>query len=428
MKKLLRTLNHLGKAFRNESRPKLDIQELEKVTRSEVMELVDWELKQGEERQKLFGVGSWSLLVGLAGTIWATASLPTLGAASLGRVALAFVLLESSLAALRTVWTAATKTPEMLDLNRALRMSIVGGTETNVSPALSIFQSGLLLMATLCWNEPQMKIASGCVCSLLLLSILGNALVLVLLRVDFPIIVWPNTNPSRHLRPIFITTGYVVIAIAVPLIAWGWTGATSRFPPLLDWQVAGLVVAGAYLLRQLLSSQAQARHQDFLRHLRRDLALGFETPSQAAEKMAWRLSGFPAEIYVKGRFRALTAELKTLKALLDKASEQIEKAVEDLKKPDNVKIEIVRTAAARFFADQIKGSTGRNFGLMGNSQAALFFAIGGDAAKGTEDFKKWDATRLEAEAAGKRYEKAYQELEVLLQNTGAGPYDRGQKE
>ncbi len=402
------------RAFQKEVRPKLEIPELEKVTREELLKLVDWELKQGEDRQKLFGVGSWSLLVGLAGAVWATASLPVLKDAELGAVALAFFLLESTLIALRVVWTAATRSPEAMDVDRSFRASIAGGADTNIAPVLSIVQSLLLLLAAFCWNDEMLRIAFYSVCGVLILSFLGQLFLLLFLKLDIQIILSRTSSEGQLLRPFLLYGLFVVLSVSVPVITWGWVGVNGKPPHLGDWQLAGLVVAAAYLLRQLLSSQAQARHQDFLRHLYRDLVLGFETPNGAAIKIAWRLSGFPTNIYIAGRFRALTSQHNQFQKFLEEQIPQLEAAVADLKNAEGEARETLRRAAANFLASRLPGRTAAGAGAMADMQAVLFLAFAGKAAKNSDGYKDWENSRKQVEVIGRGYEQAYAELQVLV--------------
>ena len=130
--------------------------------------------------------------------------------------------------------------------------------------------------------------------------------------------------------------------------------------------------------------------------------------------MAWHLSGFPADIYVKGRFRALTNELNRFHAGLEEQTGQIELAVNDMKKAVGEAREKVRIRATEFLATRLHGSILGRAGVMGSSQAETFLALAGADAKKTEEFKNWDEAQKKVEAAGKRYEKAYQELQTLL--------------
>jgi len=397
-----------------EWRPKLEIPELEKLDRKDVLELVDWELKQGEEQQKMFGVGSWPLLVGLGGTVWAVASLPILSTAQTAGVSLAFVLLESTLVALRVLWSIATRTPEAFDINRAMRTSIIAGADTNASPVLSIFQCSLMLIATQCWSEPTLRLAAACVSGVLILSMTGSLLALAMFRLDVHIVTRRKSHSRKSVRVIYLTTAYLMTSISVPIIAWVWVSFLQKYPPLVDWEVAGLFVAAAYLLRKLLTSQAQARHQNFLRLLRRDLVLGFETASGAALKIAWRLSGFPTDVYVKARFQGLLKELQEYETLLKTQADQIAKALENLETANEQEKAVVCSAAQKFLKAQLRGGVAGQAGAMVNMRAELFFTFAGEEAKTSEDYRRWKSAQSEVEAAGRHYEKLYSKLELCL--------------
>lgn len=409
-------LQEIHRQLRREARPKLDIPELEKVTQPEILELVDWELKQAEDQQKLFGVGSWSLLVGLAGTIWATASLPILKEAKIELVAVAFVLLESSLAMLRFVWTTATRSPEALDTNRALRTSIIAGADTNIGPMLSIFQNSVMFLAALVWIKAGHSTAALMICLTLTLCIVGNLIGLAFLRLDIHIAQRkPSQKAASKNLSVYITTVFLLLALAVPAIGWIAVQSSGELPPLANWQVAGLLVAAAYLLRQFLSSKAQARHQDFLRHLRRDLVLGFAKPPEAALKLAWQLSGFPTEVYVRGRLRALTSELGVVEGMLTKSAEQIKNAIADVKGAEEGEKAKICSVAANFLQNQVQAQTASKFGDMGKSQADIFLGVFGDDAKRSADYKNWEAAHQKLDAIGKAYAQSYQELLALVQ-------------
>jgi len=414
--RLISALNEVRKRFQQEARPELDIPELEKVTQSEVLELVDWELKQAEDQQKLFGVGSWSLLVGLAGTIWATASLPALKESNVELVAIVFLLFESSLAFLRIAWTTATRSPEALDTNRTLRTSIIAGTDTNTAAMLSIFQNGVMFLATLFWFKAGHFTAAWIMCIILALCILGNIVGLAFLHLDIHIAP-KSSNRKRNPKSLLlcITAIHLLLALALPSIGWLTIQNSEELPPLPNWQVAGLLVAAAYLLRQFLSAKAQARHQAFLRDLRRDLVLGFEVPSNAALQLAWRLSGFPTKIYVRGRLRALTKELCMIEDALNKCIEQIKLAIAAVKNAKDEERATICTAASKFLQDQLQGRTAAKVGEMGKSQAEVFLALFGDDAKKFEDYKNWEIAQQKLDAVGKSYEQIYQELLALVQ-------------
>lgn len=414
--RLFSGLQEIRQQLQREARPKLDIPELEKITQSEVVGLVDWELKQAEEQQKLFGVGSWPMLVGLAGIIWATVSLPALKDAKLELVAIAFLLSESSLALLRILWTTATRSPEAHDTNRALRTSIIAGADTNIAPLLSIFQNSVMLLAASVWIGTGNPTAGLAIFAALALCIVGNLLGWYFLRLDIHIAQKkPNQNSKTKTTATCFTVVYLILASIAPIVGWLAVQSGGNLPPMANWQLAALLVAAAYLLRQLLSSKAQARHQDFLRHLRRDLVLGFIKPPDAALKLAWQLSGFPTEIYVRGRLRALTKELGMVEDRLAKSAEQIKIAIEDVKNSKDGKRAITCDGAARFLQDQVHAQIAIKIGEMGKSQADIFLGVFGEDAKKFSDFKNWESAHQKLDAIGKAYAQSYQELLALVQ-------------
>lgn len=420
--RLISGIKAVRQQLQHEARPKLDIPELEKITQAEVVGLVDWELKQAEEQQKLFGVGSWPMLVGLAGIVWATVSLPALKEAKLELVAIAFLLAESSLALLRILWTTATRSPEALDINRALRTSIIAGADTNIAPLLSIFQNGVLLLAASVWIGTGHANAGLTIFAALTLCLVGNLLGWYFLRLDIHIGPKRPTHNSitKSIQTCF-TAIYLLLAAVAPIVGWLAVQLGGSLPPMANWQLAALLVAAAYLLRQLLSSKAQARHQGFLRHLRRDLVLGFVKPPDAALKLAWQLSGFPIEIYVRGRLRALTQELGTVEELLAKRAEQIKLAIADVKNSPDGEKEKVCSNAAKFLRDQVQAQIAIKFVEMGKSQADIFLSAFGDEAKKSADYKNWESAQQKLGTTGKAYARDYQELLALVQGTDERP-------
>jgi hypothetical protein len=414
--RLISGIKEIRQQLQREARPKLDIPELERVTQAEVVQLVDWELKQAEEQQKLFGVGSWPMLVGLAGIVWATVSLPALKEAKLELVAIAFLLAESSLALLRILWTTATRSPEALDTNRALRTSIIAGADTNITPLLSIFQNGVMLMAASVWIGTGHANAGLTIFAALTLCLVGNLLGWYFLRLDIHIAQKkPNHNSITKSIETCFTAIYLLLAAVAPIVGWLAVQLGGSLPSMANWQLAALLVAAAYLLRQLLSSKAQARHQGFLRNLRRDLVLGFVKPPDAALKLAWQLSGFPTEIYVRGRLRALTQELGVVEELLAKSAEQLKIAIEDVRTASDVEKAKVCGVAAKFLQNQVQAQMAAKLGEMGKSQADIFLSVFGEDARKSPDYRNWESAHQKLGTTGKAYARVYQELLALVQ-------------
>ncbi|HTI97814.1 MAG TPA: hypothetical protein VL527_02840, partial [Dongiaceae bacterium] len=81
-KRVSKNARALYALLQDEAKADLEIPELSAISKADVLELIDWELERGKEKQKMFGVEPWQSLVAIAGIIWAMASVPSMQTAT----------------------------------------------------------------------------------------------------------------------------------------------------------------------------------------------------------------------------------------------------------------------------------------------------------------------------------------------------------
>jgi hypothetical protein len=208
-------------------------------------------------------------------------------------------------------------------------------------------------------------------------------------------------------------------ALVFPISIWGWAISLQLLPKMEELRLAGLLVAAGYLLRLLLVSNAQSRHQPFLEQLRRDVALGLVTPEKGALKLSWRVSDLPRDVYIRGRIRALVEELTAIDVNLRSGVEKLQKGAKTFQELPLEKQSSQINLMSKWLESFLESDSARKSGQVVQFRAWAFLALAKNQAKETEEYLKLEAVHKSVEVLGNEYAQARSLCDSLLQRARA---------